>query len=59
MGNLVNKRYGSPPQTNPEVSKHKINFVKDMKKHGIMQAINEIKKFNDFFDTSPQRSDDE
>lgn len=44
---------GSPTNN----SKKNINFLKDMKKHGIMEAINDISKFTEFFEhnSSPTR----
>ena len=53
-------RFGSPGQsnsnnesmnqsTNPVKGK---NFIKDMKKHGIFKAFNDINKFSEFFQNS-------
>jgi len=54
-------RFGSPGQsnngpssTNPFfVRKKDKTFMKDMKKHGILKAFNDINKFTEFFQNSP------
>jgi hypothetical protein len=53
-------RFGSPGQVNPDVvdnqkpvKKGDKNFMKDMKKHGILKAFNDINKFTEFFQNSP------
>lgn len=59
---LGGNRFGSPGQTNSssttkdhgeqQIKKDK-NFIKDMKKHGILKAFNDINKFTEFFQNSP------
>ena len=39
--------------------KPKVNFVKDMKKHGIASAINEVKNFSLIVGNSPDREGEE
>ena len=54
-------RFGSPGQTNQNESlvmqnnskKNDKSFMKDMKKHGILKAFNDINKFTEFFQNSP------
>lgn len=53
-------RFGSPGQVNPDVvdnqrpaKREAKNFMKDMKKHGILKAFNDINKFTEFFQSSP------
>ena len=54
-------RFGSPGQSNPSSSnsgqferkKEDKSFIKDMKKYGILKAFNDINKFTEFFQNSP------
>lgn len=58
---LGGNRFGSPGQANPEsaIPHHRSKriddkwFIKDMKKHGILKAFNDINKFTEFFQNSP------
>ena len=59
-------RFGSPGANSKSPSesrdqsptKKKMNFLKEMKRHGIMKALNDISKFNEFFENSPTRKED-
>ena len=35
-----------------------MNFLKEMKRHGFMKALNEINKFNEMIEYSPSRKED-
>jgi len=57
-------RFGSPGQNNSititESDRHKNpkSFMKDMKKHGILKAFNDINKFTEFFQNSSSINQD-
>ena len=59
-------RFGSPGANSKSPSESrdqspsikKMNFLKEMKRHGIMKALNDINKFNEFFETSPTRKEE-
>ena len=54
-------RFGSPSQNLLNLKANRaqipnkggVNFMKDMKKHGILKAFNDINKFTEFFENSP------
>ena len=35
-----------------------MNFLREMKRHGFMKALNEINKFNEMIENSPTRKED-
>ena len=59
-------RFGSPGANSKSPSESrdqspsikKMNFLKEMKRHGIMKALNDINKFNEFFENSPTRKEE-
>lgn len=58
------QRFGSPGYSNAQSqdalspSKKKDTFIKDMKKHGILRAFNDINKFSEYFEHSPSPTRD-
>ena len=57
-------RFGSPGislnSTKKHDSEHKGGvFIGEMKKHGIIEALNDINKFSEFFETAPNKVEDE
>lgn len=59
-------RFGSPGQNDSSCygEVHKVNkkddisFMKDMKKHGILKAFNDMNKLTEFFQSSPKNEED-